>query len=72
MADQWSSLDTPSQPDPPLSVPGAGRKVAIPRLMKPEGGGFGKESNAGKEKNRVSHACQPCRQRKTKVSTSGL
>jgi len=75
MADQWSTLGTPSQFDPPLSVPGAGRKVAIPRLQKPEGSvrpGFGKESNAGKEKNRVSHACEPCRQRKTKVSAPRL
>lgn len=54
-----------------LGVAGA-RKVPIPRLPKPDGdgrAGFGKEPNCGKEmKHRVSHACEPCRQRKTKVS----
>lgn len=72
MADQRSSLGIPSQSESPLNVPGIGRKVPIPRLPpKHEGSvrlGFGKETGAGKDtKNRVSHACEPCRQRKTKV-----
>ena len=69
MADQRNGLGIPSQSDLSLNVTGAGRKVAIPRLQKPEvRSGFGKEQVAGKDtKNRVSHACEPCRQRKTKV-----
>ncbi|KAK6353326.1 hypothetical protein TWF696_005296 [Orbilia brochopaga] len=48
------------------STPGStSSKVAIPRLKRdPELATFGPQQ--GSEKSRVSHACEPCRQRKTK------
>ncbi|KAI9738265.1 MAG: hypothetical protein M1834_008763 [Cirrosporium novae-zelandiae] len=46
------------------TLPGPSGKLAIPRLRRP-----GEPSTEGqKEKQRVSHACEPCRQRKTKCS----
>ncbi|KAJ6264195.1 ABC-transporter-regulating transcription factor [Drechslerella dactyloides] len=56
----------PPTPDIVASTPGStSSKVAIPRLKRDsEVANFGPQQ--GSEKSRVSHACEPCRQRKTK------
>lgn len=43
-------------------------KVAIPRLRRDSDVGSGVTSLKGGDKHRVSHACEPCRHRKTKCS----
>ena len=43
-------------------------KIAIPRLRRDSDIGSGVGSSKGGEKHRVSHACEPCRHRKTKCS----
>lgn len=53
-----------SGPVPPLSAP----KVAIPRLRRDSDGQSYTAMSAAGDKNRVSHACEPCRHRKTKCS----
>ncbi len=57
-------------PTPQLSnagVPSA-PKVAIPRLRRPSEGQSSSKSIPAGDKNRVAHACEPCRHRKTKCS----
>ena len=43
-------------------------KVAIPRLRRNSEDRSSSKGSAVADKNRVSHACEPCRQRKTKCS----
>ena len=43
-------------------------KVAIPRLRRNSEDQTSSRGSAVADKNRVSHACEPCRQRKTKCS----
>ena len=65
----------PTAAPPPAAPSHAGNaqsqnphKVAIPRLRrKSEDQSLSKGTPAG-DKNRVAHACEPCRQRKTKCS----
>lgn len=58
-----SLLRQPGNPHPPNAP-----KVAIPRLRRQsEDQSTSKASLAG-DKNRVAHACEPCRHRKTKCS----
>ena len=61
---------TPQQrrPSPPRAPALATAKVAIPRLNRDhENGALAGPSKEG-EKHRVSHACEPCRSRKTKCT----
>lgn len=59
-----SSAEFTQSPQQPLKVP-------IPRLRRPsatgDDGSGGSAGGSGGDKHRVSHACEPCRQRKTKV-----
>ena len=43
-------------------------KVAIPRLRRKSEDHPSSKATAAGDKNRVAHACEPCRQRKTKCS----
>ena len=65
----YSSL-TPSsgRPSSTETQPAAPLKVAIPRLKTPGDGRTPSGSSKGDQKHRVSHACEPCRTRKTKCS----
>ncbi|KAL7268301.1 hypothetical protein RUND412_009080 [Rhizina undulata] len=61
-----------SAPEQPQQQPGQallsqGLKVAIPRLRRPSGTGDDGTGSVSGDKHRVSHACEPCRQRKTKA-----
>jgi hypothetical protein len=58
-------------PQSPRSTPSEGHrpkaaKIAIPRLKKPAGTVSNPARSSGR--HRVNHACEPCRQRKTKCS----
>jgi hypothetical protein len=58
-------------PQSPRSTPSEGHrpkaaKIAIPRLKKPAGTVPNPTRSSGR--HRVNHACEPCRQRKTKCS----
>jgi hypothetical protein len=58
-------------PQSPRSTPSDGHrpkvaKIAIPRLKKPAGTASNPARLSGR--HRVNHACEPCRQRKTKCS----
>ena len=58
-------------PQSPRSTPSEGHrpkaaKIAIPRLKKPAGTVSNPTRSSGRP--RVNHACEPCRQRKTKCS----
>ncbi|KAI5801750.1 fungal-specific transcription factor domain-containing protein [Peziza echinospora] len=73
MSESQGTPSSSSSGTPHISSAMSGRKVAIPRLSGVDGraNGFGSEQNCGSgndAKNRVSHACEPCRQRKTKCS----
>ncbi|KAL9600563.1 MAG: hypothetical protein Q9219_003109 [cf. Caloplaca sp. 3 TL-2023] len=61
-----------SIPSPLLSQPtssNGGAKVPIPRLRRAtDGSSRSKPSTSFDSKHRVTHACEPCRQRKTKCS----
>ncbi|KAI9879214.1 MAG: hypothetical protein M1830_009215 [Pleopsidium flavum] len=48
--------------------PGQTPKIAIPRLRRDSDAGSGLGTSKGGDKHRVSHACEPCRHRKTKCS----
>ncbi|KAL8724905.1 MAG: hypothetical protein Q9181_006626 [Wetmoreana brouardii] len=68
-----SSIQSPADSNlstnlPHLSPPQRGAKVPIPRLRKDTEGPSTASSGASEGKHRVSHACEPCRQRKTKCS----
>lgn len=45
-----------------------GAKIAIPRLRRYSGNATTAVASFSGDKHRVSHACEPCRQRKTKCS----
>ena len=71
------STSSISRPNPPLFRPSAfhlgntqsnGLKVAIPRLRRPSEEGSTPKVASTPDKNRIAHACEPCRHRKTKCS----
>ena len=65
--DATPSTLSPLSPHERSSHPGA--KVAIPRLRRDTDDPSGPQSSASPDnKHRVRHACEPCRQRKTKCS----
>lgn len=78
-ATQASRRSLPSMYSPDDSIPSTpsslqapqsqGAKVAIPRLRRHTDDPLAPpSSNSSENKHRVSHACEPCRQRKTKCS----
>ncbi|KAK6330984.1 hypothetical protein TWF718_003178 [Orbilia javanica] len=62
----------PPTPDLVSTPSSTSSKVAIPRLKRDSDvagwGGEGRRGSSGGEKNRTSHACEPCRSRKTKCN----
>jgi hypothetical protein len=76
--DDSPDTQTPPKPNPVFRVPDSSRsapseasrkaaKVAIPRLKRSvDAGGEGTTRSGGR--HRVTHACEPCRHRKTKCS----
>ncbi len=82
VSNQYAHLSTPAyptkdynhsplvSPTPQLSSAGVPNapKVAIPRLRRPSEGQSSAKATLFGDKNRVAHACEPCRHRKTKCS----
>lgn len=63
-----ASFQNPTVPQHPKAAQQHVGKIAIPRLRRgSEGASAGGSSIVG-DKHRVSHACEPCRHRKTKCS----
>ena len=52
----------------PSGIANRPQKVAIPRLRREVDGTSTTASSKGGDKHRISHACEPCRHRKTKCS----
>ena len=63
-----TSFQIPSVSQQPRTLQEPTPKIAIPRLRRGSEGTSAAGSSAVGDKHRVSHACEPCRHRKTKCS----